>query len=175
MSNFESQLKAGKVGESEIAGWLRSRGLHVLPVYEIEKGQYAGPAVYSASGASIIAPDILAFNDEKIIWIEAKHKSAFTWHRISQRFVTGIDLHHYQEYLKLVELVSWPVWLLFLQRGGTAKDSHQSPAGLYGENIEILATKENHRHNNWGKCGMVYWAEESLRKLADYPLMKDAA
>ena len=62
MSQFEKQLEAGKTGESEIALWFRARGAHVLPIYEIEKNQYAGPALYTASGGSLIAPDMLCFN-----------------------------------------------------------------------------------------------------------------
>jgi len=68
---FKENLKTGKVGESQIARWLQSKGHHVLPVYEIEKDQYAGPALYASDGSKIIAPDMLIFNKEKIVWIEA--------------------------------------------------------------------------------------------------------
>lgn len=170
MSDFQKKLETGKVGESQIANWLKGRGHHILPVYEIEKGQYAGPAVFSSDGESIIAPDMVIFGKGKTIWIEAKHKNAFSWHRKTQRFVTGIDLHHYQQYQKIMELADWPVWLLFLHRGGSAKDSMQSPAGLYGNDLSYLVKHENHRHENWGVSGMVYWSKDSLIKLADYPL-----
>lgn len=170
MSSFAKKLEVGKVGESEIAGWLKSRGHHVLPVYEIEKNQYAGPAVYTADGDSVIAPDMICFGKGQTTWIEAKHKNAFSWHRKTQRFVTGIDVHHYNHYQRIAKLVDWPVWLLFLHRGGVAKDSPPSPSGLYGGELEVLAKNENHRHENWGKGGMVYWAIEHLRKFADYPL-----
>ncbi len=168
---FEQLYKAGKVGESQIAEWLKQRGHHILPVYEIEKGQYAGPAVYSSNGDSIVAPDMLVFGKGKTVWIEAKHKNAFTWHRKSQRWVTGIDLHHYHQYQKIMALVEWPVWLLFLHRGGQAKDSGVSPAGLFGNDLEYLATHENHQHKNHGRTGMVYWNINALKKMADYPLV----
>ena len=105
MPDFDENFEDGKLGESQIANWLKRRGQHVLPVYEIEKGQYAGPAVYASNGETIIAPDMLVFGKGKTIWIEAKHKSAFSWHRKTQRFVTGIDLHHYEQYQKIMELV----------------------------------------------------------------------
>jgi len=70
----------------------------------------------------------------------------------------------------LAGLIPWPVWLLFLQRDGIAKDSNPGPSGLFGNNIEYLIKHENHRHNNWGKNGMVYWAVKHLVKLASYPL-----
>jgi len=164
---FKHTLQQGKTGESLIARWLNHRGYAVLPVYEIADGQYKGPAVYTDSG-TIIAPDMLAFNKEKTIWFEAKYKEAFTFHRITKRFVTGIDVHHYENYLSLLEHVSWPIWLLFLHRGGSAKDSQQSPSGLYGGDISFLRDNENHRHDNWGKGGMVYWAENVLTKIASY-------
>ena len=167
---FERNLVQGKIGESEIARWLQRRGHHILPVYEIEKGQYKGPAVYTSNGESLIAPDLLAFGKGKITWIEAKHKTAFSWHRITQKWVTGIDLHHYFQYLKVMDIVDWPVWILFLHDGGTAKDSAQSESGLFGNSLEYLKDHENHRHKNHGKSGMVYWDRASLRKLSNFPL-----
>ena len=170
MNDFEKKLERGKVGESQIAEWLKGRGNHILPIYEIEKNQYAGPAVYQSDGGSLIAPDMLCFGGGQTIWIEAKHKDAFTWHRISKTFCTGIDLHHYEQYIRVSMIAEWPVWLLFLHRGGQAKDSPPSPSGLYGGDLSKLIACEHHRHINWGKSGMVYWEIGSLTKLADYPL-----
>ncbi len=173
MGNFDKQLKKGKVGESEIAEWLKSRGNHILPIYEIEKGQYAGPAVYSSGGETVIAPDMLVFGKGTTFWVEAKHKDAFSYHRKTQRFVTGIDLHHYSEYKKIQKMVEWPVWLFFLHRGGQAKDSPVSPSGLFCNSLNYLEDHENHRHDNHGKSGMVYWAIKHLRMVSSYPITKE--
>ena len=170
MTDFSEKLKEGKLGESQIANWLKKRGHNILPVYEIEKGQYAGPAVYTSEGESVIAPDMLIFGKGKTVWIEAKHKDAFTLHRITGNMVTGIDLHHYREYQKIKQISEWPVWLMFLHRGGQAKDSPPSNSGLYCGELGYLGEHENHRHDNWGKTGMVYWAESTFKKLSDYPL-----
>lgn len=167
---FEKKLNAGKVGESQIAMWLKNRGNHILPIYEIEKGQYAGPAVYVSSGEKIIAPDMLIFGNGQTVWIEAKHKNAFSWHRKTGCFVTGIDLHHYAQYQKIMTLIDWPIWLLFLHREGIAKDSPPGPSGLFGNELQYLIKHENHRHKKWGKSGMVYWSINNLKKLANYPL-----
>lgn len=164
--SFEEQLRFGKIGESRIAHVLKGRGLHILPVYEKEISEGKGPVLFTADNRNLVLPDMLAFNDSKTIWIEAKHKTAFTWHRITGKWVTGIDLHHYRDYLEVLKLSPWPVWLLFLHDGGQAKDSPaDSPAGLFGGELGLLSRNEHHRHMNHGKHGMVYWGVPPLRNL----------
>lgn len=164
--SFDASLEYGKAGESLIALWLRSRGFCVLPVYEKVIDEGKGPQLFIADG-SLIAPDLLAFNGPKVYWVEAKHKTAFTWHRLTHRWVTGIDIRHYADYCRVAEKTPWPVWLLFLHDGGQAKDSPpNSPAGLFGGDLCYLQEHENHRHTNWGRSGMVYWAHETLRLVA---------
>jgi hypothetical protein len=166
---FERQFYKGRVGESAIAKYLNKKGYSILPVYELEIHRGKGPRFHSVLG-DLIAPDMLAMHrsGKRTLWIEAKHKEAFTWHRITQEWVTGIDLKHYLDYLKIDSMNLFPVWLLFLQRGGQAKDSPpDSPCGLYGERISVLKTKEHHRFLEYGAGGMVYWAEATLKKLAE--------
>lgn len=156
--SFQSNLAVGKADESAIARWLLSRGFSVLPVYEkiIDEGK--GPQLFTGGG-SLIAPDLLAIKAEKTLWIEAKHKTAFTWHRMTGRWTTGIDLRHYRDYLRVAYVTTWPVWLLFLHDGGQAKDSPpNSPSGLFGNDLLVLAKNENHRSLRYGHSGMVYWA-----------------
>lgn len=168
----KSSYRYGIAAESAIARWLTDKHQYtVLPVYEKLLDEGKGPQLFTPGG-SYIAPDLFAFKQgkDKIIvrWIEAKHKTAFTWHRITQRWVTGIDLRHYEHYCIVDDQTPWPVWLLFLHEGGQAKDSPaDSPSGLFGERLSKLRLCENHRHENWGRDGMVYWAVESLMKLAE--------
>lgn len=178
MGTFERQLEIGKAGESEIARWLMSRGHNILPVYEKVDCDYKGPTVFSANGDSFIAPDLLCFSNGNATWIEAKHKTAFTWHRKTGRFVTGVDQHHFDQYQEVQELIDWPVWLLFLHQGGQAKDSPPSPSGLFGGDIKTLAINYNHKYEKWGKTGMIYWepilvpgGSGQLKKLSNYPLV----
>lgn len=168
---FEEQLKFGQIGEGKIAQWLIRRGWVVLPVYEKELHTGKGPVLYSSS-SRLIAPDMLAYKNEDVKWIEAKTKAGFTWHRISNKWVTGIDLRHYKDYLTLLTDSPFLIWLMFLHldyRG--AKDTPpelvgESPTGLFGNDLLILSQCENHRHENWGNSGMVYWAHEKLRLIA---------
>ncbi len=165
---FDQQLQAGKIGESYIANWFKNRGFNILPVYEKEISEGKGPTLFTAENKQIIATDMLIFKENKIFWIEAKHKTAFSWHRITGRWVTGIDIKHYTHYLELAKLSKWPIWLIFLQKGGHAKDSPEiSPSGLYGGELTYLSRNENHRHMNHGSSGMVYWSDSVLNRISN--------
>lgn len=179
--SFQKNLAVGKVGESLIAKYMMSRGHAVLPVYEIEKSSGKGPQLFSQK-ENMVAPDMLVFTSKGVKFIEAKHKSVFTWHRITSRWVTGIDLRHYQDYIRISERTGIPVWLLFYHRESLPdeKDSHhcpkECPTGLFGEDLNILQRKENHRSQpidksrtgflGHGNSGMVYWSEKTLIKIA---------
>lgn len=171
--NFERSLAIGRVGEGAISRWLQSRGHAVFPAYQIEQHTGKGPQLFTACG-DLVLPDLLAFREGKIQWFEAKHKTCFTWHRISQRWVTGIDLRHYGEYQEVAEKTALPVWVLFFHPKAEPSENDlahgcppESPTGLFGNEINILKTTENHRSDRYGKSGMVYWARESLRLVAD--------
>lgn len=161
---FASKLSTGKVGESRIANYFVARGYSVLPVYEIEQHTGKGPRLFMPK-SPVIAPDMLIFKTDKAYWIEAKHKDAFSWYRIGGYFCTGIDLRHYHDYCIIADSTPWPVWLLFLHRGGVAKDSPPSPSGLYGCPIDYLKRHESHRSDKWAN-GMVYWNIKNLRCIA---------
>lgn len=167
MPAFEAALKYGVAGETAIARWLRARGNAVMPVYEKIVDTGKGPQIYLMD-IELIAPDFLTFKGGQALWIEAKHKTAFAWNRQRSLWVTGIDKRHYEHYLRVAEESGWPVWLLFLHEGGQAKDSPAtSPSGLYGGNLAYLSQNINHTSDKWGRHGMVYWAERTLKKLAD--------
>ena len=163
---FQESLHCGAIGESLIARWLNWRGWHVLPVYEVEAQSGKGPRLF-AKDRQLIAPDMLVLKGDTVLWIEAKHKDAFSWHRNTQQWTTGIDLRHYVDYCEVNDSTQRDVWLLFLHRGGQAKDSPpDSPSGLFGQSLLALRCRESHRHSNWGNSGMVYWGKDSLIKLA---------
>lgn len=170
--SFDRQLAVGKIGESLIAKWFQRKGYNVLPVYEKEIQEGKGPVLFTASCANLVCPDMLIFKPgAEVCWIEAKHKSAFSWYRIGSRWVTGIDQNHYSDYQKVADAMDWKVILMFLHRAGsTAKDTPQglvSPTGLYGGNIKTLMKCESHRSSNHGRHGMVYWGEQVLQKFAE--------
>lgn len=161
--SFQEKLKFGKGGERVIAAILCKRGYSILPIEKEDKNG-KGPRIYQAS-SSIVAPDLLAL---EFGWIEAKTKSAFTWHRITKRWTTGIDIYYYEQYVEAASLSSVPTYLFFLQLLGQAKDSPPDcPTGLFYGELQYLRVNENHRSDRWGKGGMVYWSVDKLKKLAE--------
>jgi hypothetical protein len=163
---FPENLRIGQLGESAIARWCRARGNSVLPVYEKEIDTGKGPRFFTPE-CQLVAPDMFVMPSMQ--WVEAKHKSVFTWHRKTSRWVTGIDLNLYQDYQRVLEISRRSVWLLFLHRSATpdARDlehgcPRECPTGLFGDSLKYLMHNENHRHGNHGRYGMVYWAHEKL-------------
>jgi hypothetical protein len=170
MTQFNETLARGQLGESLIANWCKARGNSVLPVYEKEIDTGKGPRFFTPEG-QLVAPDMFVM--PSMHWIEAKHKSVFTWHRISRKWVTGIDRNHYADYCRVLEISRRPVWLLFLHRSSQpdARDLQHGcpskcPTGLFGGNLKTLMRNINHEHANHGRHGMVYWASETLKFLA---------
>ena len=176
---FAERLAFGQIAESYIALWLRRKhGFSVLPVYEKEIDTGKGPRYFLPQG-ELVAPDLLAirFRDphrkDRILWIEAKHKTVFSWHRKTLQWVTGIDLHHYGDYLCIAKQTPWPIWLLFLHQSDQPAPydvkygcPKYCPTGLFAGELLALSQRENHRHNNWGPHGMVYWNQNTLTLLA---------
>lgn len=182
MSVFQRNLTEGRVAEGLIARWVQARGSAVMPAYEIERSVGKGPQLFCVEG-EFVSPDMLVFSHDGICWIEAKHKSVFTWHRVSEQWTTGIDLRHYGEYFKVLWRTKIPVWLLFYHRESKPdpKDikfgcPKECPTGLFGAQLLELVLLENHRaprHDEarvgmkgHGRSGMVYWARDSLQLLA---------
>ena len=172
MGRFEQNFATGQLGESLISRWLQGRGHAVFPAYQIEHQTGKGPQLFAASG-DLVLPDLLAFRAGEIKWFEAKHKTCFTWHRISRRWTTGVDLRHYEEYQEVAHRTSLPVWLLFFHPKARPSENDlaygcpaECPTGLFGNDIQILTDCESHRSDRHGRSGMVYWAHESLRLVA---------
>ena len=170
--SFQNSLQFGRIAEGVIAQWLASKGLAILPAYEIEKSSGKGPQLFTASN-SYVSPDMLAIGPN-MFWAEAKHKSVFTWYRKTSEWTTGIDLRHYEEYLKVQEKTSIPVWVFFYHMNSVPSFEDRQhgcpancPTGLFGAHITHLRSNEHHRCHAFdrfnpfcsghGQSGMVYW------------------
>lgn len=167
--SFDAKLELGGFGEDAISRFFISRSTHVVPAYQLQVEHGKGPRLFGPDG-SLICPDLLVINGRRVMWAEAKTKSAFTYHRKTGTWQTGIDLRHWLDYLKVEQATPFPVWLFFLhQPGRLAKDTpegFESPSGLYGDPLSKLVALVDHESERHGPSGMVYWREESLTKWA---------
>lgn len=149
-----------------------------MPAYEKELRSGKGPQLFSYDNETV-APDMLVFKNNGILWIEAKSKTVFSWHRKTEKWTTGIDLRHYEHYLTVMKKTSIPVWLLFLHISPLPDSRDRShsppecPVGLFGNDLAYLRHHENHRclpkedlrqgMKGHGNSGMVYWAHDQLK------------
>jgi hypothetical protein len=172
-TQFQKRLSFGQMAETRIARWILRKGAIILPIYDIEYETGKGPRIFGID-EQLIAPDLLVFLQGKMYWIEAKHKSVFTWYRKGKCWTTGIDLHHYRQYFQVEVLLGFPIRLLFLHECSTpaAIDRRyqdcpdECPVGLFGQTLQYLKEHESHRSMKHGPTGMVYWAYETLELRA---------
>lgn len=182
---FQKQLAFGQIAETRIAKWLILRGLTILPAYDKEYDDGKGPRVFFAAG-NLVVPDFLVFSKDYFGWIEAKHKSVFTWYGKGGYWTTGIDRHHFNHYVQVHERLKLDVWILFLHICSTPdrrdrerweKCPEICPTGLFGAPLSRL-TGEQHSHESdkHGRSGMRYWGLENeggqlgkIAKLSEIP------
>lgn len=168
LTAFQVNLETGQLAESAIARWLRRRGWHVLPAYEKEIDNGKGPRLFMAEGTGVselITPDLLALKDGRFHWVEAKHKSTFTWYGIGGYWTTGIDLRHWRDYQRVQTETGVPVYLFFLHRESRTRPDdiskwgapEECPTGLFAGSVSRLAAECSHESANWGRSGMIYW------------------
>ncbi len=181
-NEFHERLARGQIGESLIARFLRRRNWILFPAYEKEINNGKGPRLFLPFGfdeKQLILPDIQGMNtlSQLVYWFDVKHKSACTYYRKNKRWQTGIDLRHYQDYLKVQKFTKWPVWLLFLQREATITNAPPGvkpcPTGLYGCPI-TQPYSDDGWHWSYGKrCDMVYWGIDDLKFMAPLQAVLD--
>lgn len=173
-SRFQSAYAFGHIAETQIAAWLMQRGWAILPAYEKEIDTGKGPQLFTEH-QQLIVPDLLAIKGNSVKWIEAKHKTRFSWYGKKQRWETGIDAHHFEHYQQVAEIAPWPIYLLFLHRSSQADQRDverwdcpcECPTGLFFGEITALA-KTKRFGKEWGYHGMVYWGigDTELRRAA---------
>lgn len=170
---FEAQLAFGQVAEGQIEAWLRQvRRFSILPVYEGGRDK-KGPRLF-APGRAFIAPDMLAIRGKDVRWIEAKHKTYFTWYRVGKVWTTGIDAYYFQQYLQLSTFTQIPVWILFLHSRSDSKEG-RCPTGLFGADVFHLRGCIDHESKAFGIGGMLFWKHDDLHLLASVSEVRAAA
>lgn len=93
--NFEIALKKGEIGETIIQNYLEKLGWVVYKPFTKDKAHYF---------------DILATKDkQKIIAIDVKTKA-----RLNKWDAQGINIKHYNEYIRFIKITNIPFYLIFV-------------------------------------------------------------
>jgi hypothetical protein len=172
-TTFEQKLERGQIAEGLVARYLRKEGWCLLPVYEKQIDNGKGPRIFLPHGlpeSELIAPDLLGMRGQQIQWIEAKSKGTATYYRIKQRWQTGCDKRHYENYKRVQAVTTWPVYLMFLQLDNAESNAPWGappcPTGLFCCPISHPPSDEGVYWRNGKPFPMVYWALSDLKKLA---------
>jgi len=171
MNTFQKNLAFGQIAETQIARWLRSRGYAVLPAYDLEYDTGKGPRLFTPT-SQLVSPDLLAMKGKKVRWVECKHKTVFTWYRKSPRadkWQTGADARHVEDYHAVATDYPFPVYLLFLHTSDAAKEYNgfrASPTGLYSGNLATIFPLAEKRFDTSQRRWFYYWHREDLTLLA---------
>ena len=174
-AHFEKQLTFGRLGEATISKLLISHGHSLLNACDIKCNPGKGPRISGQifDGNEVIAPDWLVIHQrDGARWVEGKTKSVFTWYRKRDKWQTGIDYHHFKQYLEVIQKTGLPLWLLFLHIRSTP-DSRDliycpstCPTGLFAVQLREGHASHDHIDPRWGKTGMIYWNHGDLNHVA---------
>jgi hypothetical protein len=169
-ASFPERFSYGREAEYKVLRWLNSKGWSAFQI-ELDKEKEKlkkGPRLQTPS-AEYILPDIQAYKKTQTLWVEVKHMEAFTWHRKTQKWVTGFSYYLYKNYCKINDISPFKVYLFFIQENGFAKDSPLTPdSGLFINSLDKLRGRENHVWlGNENNKAMIYWSIDRLIKKAE--------
>lgn len=171
--SFSSRLTHGRIGEQAVLKWLRYMNRVVLPVCDtlinIEFRERCGPRLFVGNDA-LTAPDLLVFADDGVRWMEIKCKKYCTWYRNESLWMTGIDVRHFEQYIKVHQATCIHVDLVLYHPNETPRPKdvphgcpEYAPRGVYC--ADILKLQEIYHHIGTDLDGneMIYWDMQVLQ------------
>jgi hypothetical protein len=81
-----------------------------------------------------------------------KRHAGTSFHRATQREVTGIEERAWRDYAAVAEEAGLPLWIVFAHEEG--------PPGFIGGELRFLRQRISHRHS-----GMIFWPVGALRRI----------
>ena len=167
---FANNLKFGLIGERIVAEIMRARGWSVVQIGG-QHGEYQGPRIELPMGLTLVSPDLIIMKGSNILWVEVKHKTQFSFHQNSKTITTGIDYHHWKQYLENDTYGSFPMWLFFVHEMASVQGMPFGSgvavpeAGVYGGPVRWLSQNYAHIHPNFGDHGGIFWDAAKLKHL----------
>ena len=143
--NFQTALKKGEIGEDIVREYLESKGWIVYSPITKDKAHYF---------------DQLATKDKKkVIAIDVKTKA-----RLNKWAAQGINIKHYQEYMRFVNDTNIPFYLVFVddKNGDVHCQELKKLSNPISVNNKIIA---------WYLSEMIFLfniGEEKINKLSEY-------
>lgn len=108
--SFKELLAFGEEGEKEVATYLISKGINILPLYQFTPEQ--APKILNINN-NFTSPDLTCFKDGKCFFVEVKSKRRWTICPNTKRIETGCDYRLYKEYINLCEQLKLKIYLVF--------------------------------------------------------------
>lgn len=112
MNKWDELFKRGLNGEKLVQEWLKLRGFYVLPVSLIENG---GAPALEGHLKRIIASNHLVAGAGKTFWAEIKTYQRAAFYQKYQRWVHGIPIRLWNQYLEGQRITGIPGYLFILQ------------------------------------------------------------
>lgn len=154
------QFIRGRYAEHIVAGWLQSRGWHIIPSYDFsgEEGQKSPKLQGLTSGYAI--PDLDACRSGKRYFVEVKAKATAPFYRIKGIHTHGISSRLYEDYKKVEQITGSEVWLIIYE---------EDTGCLLGSRLKLLGKPI--AYNGWkmGRDGMVFWPRENFKLITRFP------
>lgn len=112
MSKWDDLFKRGLKGEKLVREWLKLRGFYVLPVSLIENG---GAPALEGHFKRVIASNHLVAGAGGTFWAEIKTYQRAAFYQKYQRWVHGIPLRLWNQYIEGQRITGIPGYLFILQ------------------------------------------------------------
>jgi hypothetical protein len=139
-NDFHEALAWGQEGEHLVAGWLMSRGVAAVPLYQFKNHNAAPFIVWQASGKDVcrILPDLTCWKDGRCFFAESKRKEQWvSYPRAGRGLETGFDWKHFEHYTEVAERCGCHVWIFFLHET-------EDPTGLYCGRLDQMTPLVRH-------------------------------
>jgi len=112
MGKWDDLFKRGLKGEKLVREWLKLRGFYVLPASLIDNG---GAPALEGYLKKVIASDHLVAGRGRTFWAEVKTYQRAAFYQKYQRWVHGIPIRLWQQYLEAERITGIPGYLYILQ------------------------------------------------------------
>lgn len=125
---FNQMLKFGEEGERIAAEKLLSKGVAVSPLYQFSPDS---PPFLLTDIERVILPDLTCWKNGANFFVECKRKKQ--WVSWNGELETGLDLRHFNDYLKVKKITGSSIYIFFIH-----EDTMKQNSGIFYNEIEIL-------------------------------------